>query len=451
MARPPSVWIAAGLLLHCSNPPEPLTARGLSTHFSPTALEWRVPDTGGDPEHGYDFVSGVGTPHAWRVLALRTGRPPVLLRTHPEADLVHEPGPEGFALAPTSLGSGLPGARWLDLDCDGRVDRVAPAGPEGSVFREGDEPIWRVQLGRDGGFGPRITWALPQGGHPTRGFHALAGTARPGGESWRVLDLEGDGCPELVVTGPFDPERPTRPGQTWRVHPNTGRGFAVEPKMWRTPGMLHAEFIGRLGAWALRDLTCDGRLDLVVTASVGQTAPVWWLYPGTPEGFEQEPRELPMPDGVRRPTAGVSHAEPSTAHHDLLDLDADGCLDLVVFGEALPTDDGAPRSTVFEPEDRPHWRLYANAGGHFREASRFAVPPITLEGDFAHRREIASRPGSRSWEVLDLDGDGRLDLVDTGFNPEGAPEGAERQSWGLDEGRPHWRLHRGQPADTENP
>src|SRR5690606_10406058 len=67
----------------------------------------------------------------------------------------------------------------------------------------------------------RVDWGLPSGGHVDRGFYQTGGGGPSGSDNWSVVDLDGDGLPDLVV-----------PGQTASDGNDYGFGFPNDPH-WR--------------------------------------------------------------------------------------------------------------------------------------------------------------------------------------------------------------------------
>ena len=110
-----------------------------------------------------------------------------------------------------------------------------------------------------------------------------------------------------------------------------------------------------------------------------------------------------------------------------LDIDGDGRADLV--DTAPPGPDGQHGGT-----GDPHWRVHMNGGGAFA-TSAVSWPTPLLEG--SSRRFFTPSHSADDWgywSTLDIDGDGRPDLVNT------APIGNAGQYGGSSS--PHWRVYR---------
>ncbi len=105
--------------------------------------------------------------------------------------------------------------------------------------------------------------------------------------------------------------------------------------------------------------------------------------------------------------------------HTTMDLDGDGRADLV------STHDGAYE--VFGGAANPHWRVHLNTGDGFAdEASQWSVPNENFASTFG-----GGNPSSHT--TMDLDGDGRADLVSTHDGDYEVFGGAAN---------PHWRVFR---------
>lgn len=137
------------------------------------------------------------------------------------------------------------------------------------------------------------------------------------------------------------------------------------------------------------------------------------VCPGT--AFADEPLNWSVPSGVFTSTSGGGN--PSS--HTTLDLNGDGLADLVSTHDA--------EYEVFGGNANPHWRVHFNTGDGFAdEASEWSLPSTTFRSTFG-----GGNPSSHA--TMDLDGDGRPDLVNT--------HDAEYEVFG-DAADPHWRMSR---------
>src|SRR5690606_35911458 len=157
-----------------------------------------------------------------------------------------------------------------------------------------------------------IEWAVPERGY---GLSVIVSADA-------LLDMDGDGRPDLVVFtddslvfgAPSDPHV--------RVYWNTGTSFAVAPSAWALPkeiqryGFHASEAVGcsELRAWRLRDMDGDGLADLVVTAAGGgegteespchevplgsRDEPHWNVHLNDGSGFASTPVRLALPEAM---------------------------------------------------------------------------------------------------------------------------------------------------------
>ncbi len=223
------------------------------------------------------------------------------------------------------------GLNWslVDLDGDGAADLVVQDRDQyvtdGPTTDGLGRTAWRVHLGGDDRFSSDgIVWALPDYGPGfgdgqwfEEGFDRYSD-----GLNWSLVDLTGDGLPDLVVQGrdQYVTDGPTTGGlgrTAWRVHANTGDGFDADGVVWSLPdygpgfgdGQWFEEGFDRYSDglnWSLRDLTGDGAPDLLVhdrdqyvtdgptTDGLGRTA--WRVHENTGDGFDADGVAWPMPD-----------------------------------------------------------------------------------------------------------------------------------------------------------
>jgi hypothetical protein len=182
------------------------------------------------------------------------------------------------------------------------------------------------------------------------------------------------------------------------------------------------------------DLDRDGRPDLIQTADPvtgrvwDETAsPHWKVFLNEGPGFAAQATLWAVPPSG---TSGGFFRVSATrvgGTWTLLDLDGDERLDLVQTED--PT-----TSEVWDAEGSPHWKVFAGGPAGFAATStKWTVPPSGLPDGFW---VAASDAPAREWKVLDLDGDGSLDLVQSGDTSHGY------RVWDAT-GTPYWKLFRG--------
>jgi hypothetical protein len=218
-----------------------------------------------------------------------------------------------------------------DLDRDGKLDILVAASVSGTVA---------VLLGRgDGTFSAKLDYP---------GVISLRSAA--------LGDLDGDGNLDLAMAGPINYYR----GWT-SVLLGTGPGTFVRRSAY--PTQLAPSAI------ALADLDGDGRLDVTVVGSQGDSAGKGTVLLGSAAGFAAK-----ADFAVEAPPSSIV----------LGDMDGDGRLDLVV-------------------------------GSH--DAAAVSVLPGAGDGTFAGKADFATDLSPASVALADLDDDGMLDVVTVGYQP----------------------------------
>jgi hypothetical protein len=235
--------------------------------------------------------------------------------------------------------------------------------------------------------------------------------------STSIADVDGDGHPDLLVTGRdenFDP--------TATLYLGDGEGGFTEAGT----GLTGVSFGP---STSIADVDEDGNLDLLITGADENFDPTATLYLGDGEGGFTE--------------AGAGLAEVAFSSTSIADVDEDGNLDLLITGA--------------DENDDPSATLYLGDGdGGFTEAGADLTgveegstsiadvngdghpdllvtgydenfdPTATLylgdgEGGFAEAGAGLTGVFSSSTSIADVDGDGNLDLLITGFGENSDP------------------------------
>lgn len=165
------------------------------------------------------------------------------------------------------------------------------------------------------------------------------------------------------------------------------KAFANQAVEWTLPEdsfgslRLPADPNGSDANWALLALGSE-RLDLVYASPGGDSG--WRILDNTGQGFEGE-REWAMPGVLKDQLLQIENQDPEGLAWRLLELTGDGQEDLVIT--RLPGSDELGLS---------YWLIYAGQDGGFADtATRFDLP-LAMRG--------------ASYQLLDQQGDGRLDL-----------------------------------------
>lgn len=324
------------------------------------------------------------------------------------------------------------------------------------------------------GFGNTpTTWPIPQGGHTystiNYGYDALADYS-PGGElgdqTWSVMDMNGDGKPDLVVTAEtVDFEQfsnqaiafGTGSNRYWKVYLNNGSGFSSTPTNWPIPqgghtyqtidygfDKLYGTPEGEIGdqTWSVIDLNNDNKPDLVVTAQTvdfeqfsnqaiafGTGSNRYWkVYWNTGSGFNTTPVNWTIPQGGHTYStinygfdalAATADSEVGDQTWSVLDINADGKPDLVVTAQKVELAQFSPQAIAFGSGTNRYWKVYLNNGSGFSTTStNWPIPQggevystipygFNALGGYSSGGDI----GDQTWSVLDMNNDNRPDLV----------------------------------------
>ena len=228
------------------------------------------------------------------------------------------------------------GMQWttFDIDADGVVELVQTASLE-DAFTWGyaeDDPHWRVFRNTGDGFAARFEeWPLPPMPDGRNGWFTSHSNALPN-QSQRTQDLTGDGLPDLIV--PRDGAWPNDVwgadhAPHWRVYPNLGDAFASDWLEWTLPDETFA-YPSQAEDWIIEvSQTWDtfvngGGMPNLVVPGDGD----WQVYrnQGTHFALEATPWSVPDPVFTALWADGGAVAEGWTT----VDLDGDGCMDLVL-------------------------------------------------------------------------------------------------------------------------
>jgi YD repeat-containing protein len=258
------------------------------------------------------------------------------------------------------------------------------------------------------GFAPGASWAAPNRRYIRRTY--LRDTYQD------VVDMTGDGLPDLVVSG--DPND-TEPFE-WDVYVNTGFGFSSTPlPSYPAPvnTIVHQE--SRNVRHQLTDFNGDGLPDVVagsgnvVDARCAPSATAYTscleVYFNTTQGFDPVASLIPVPLGVDVQTA-LGSDDDRRVVQDLFDVNGDG----------LP--DWVDRRFAALPGYEAEWRVLLNLGGtlepliyvqaNLPAPFTYGIPARVWDGAQGDLRRTVMRD-SRT-DLLDVNGDGFLDHVTAG-------------------------------------
>lgn len=350
----------------------------------------------------------------------------------------------------------------MDLNGDALLDRLCVDG-------HGD---WHAAYGEKGEV--QFTGYSSCGGAGNWSVPSIAGVALDriskvvnGQDVYLTLDLDGDGLPDLV----------RRPPQSGSIHVYRGGctsawdcGFSTQPEVWNNPypaadRTLRRTSAGSRGLQTLRDLVDlngDGRPDLVAALANGD----WQVFLNTGSGFATTPR---IHAGID-PLLAYSPNDNQNAEEErqLIDVNDDGLVDWVrgvrhasplsasdripelYFGVGPQGETTGPFPLAGGPYLCPStvlgqsaslcaganalpagWAIVGAATVRLNTGSGFSAPiatpaPFWQDGDETANRLRASWTATGSREThtyrdfVDVNGDGRVDWVSTGYPYDGS-------------------------------
>jgi len=314
------------------------------------------------------------------------------------------------------------------VDTTADPDAIVDPGPDGvtDAVTDGDvDPDTEPPLGcASGHFGAAATWTLSTDFDPYFFVSAFGQQACGDGIfAWYSFDdLTGDGLRDMVAT--LDECTGSGVGDDdWRVYASgpSGMGTATSfsipdlPVVLERSDMLESCDPGtglEFSSWKSMDLDGDGWLDLVSLRDpcYGTHGDGTWLvYRGSASGFAAaESWAIPVPGtDCTLPYSYFTGAASCLAdsYHSFgwatVDLTYDGIADLVVQRSCSDYDVGVDE-----------WLVYAGTGSGFSSSpTSMSLPaaPSPLSGWFTP----VGLDTNEDWELMDLDGDGYLDLVVT--------------------------------------
>lgn len=355
----------------------------------------------------------------------------------------------------------------------------------GDAFGVGNNPYWRVNLNTGSGFSGNATiWDVPSGGNTNLNGHLFGFNAMASSTDWvnndlgyATMDIDGDDLPDLVVVGKGDGTYADGFGvgsnPHWRVHLNTGSGFAANYTTWALPSGGNTDQNGHLYGfnaiasvtdwvsndlgYATADMDGDKKPDLVVFGKgdgtfadgfgVGSN-PHWQVYLNTGSGFASNYITWTLPSGGNTNQNGhlfgfnAMGSVTDWVNNDLgyatMDMDGDLLPDLVVFGQG----DGS-FADGFGVGANPHWRVYRNTGSGFATSyDTWTVPSGGNTDQNGHLYGFNAIGSVTDWvsndlgySTTDINNDQLPDLVVFGQG-----DGSFGDGFGVGN-NPHWKVY----------
>ena len=296
----------------------------------------------------------------------------------------------------------------IDMNGDGKPDLVDSENSAtenvSDVFYNGNQKYWKVYLSTGSGFSPTaIQWNIPA---TLDSYEEYVNY-----NNHVVIDMNGDGKPDLV-----DSEDEATAGaqvfyngnqKYWKVYLNTGSGFSATPIQWNIPAVLDTyEEQVNYTLHAVIDMNGDGKPDLVDSEnSATETVPdvfyngnqkYWKVYLNTGSGFSPTALQWNIP-----PTLDSYEEYVNYNNHVVIDMNGDGKPDLVDS-----EDEATSGAQLFFNGNQKYWKVYLNTGSGFSPTSIQWNMPATLD---TYEEQV----NYTLHAVIDMNGDGKPDLVDS--------------------------------------
>ncbi len=277
-----------------------------------------------------------------------------------------------------------------------------------STWQSGTQRYWKVYSGNGTSFSPAaLNWNVPNIEVISEDMDQIAGT------NYAVLDIDGDGFPDLIDTEDNATDSTWQNGvqRYWKVYPGNGTSFSATAIIWDVPNVevLSEDMDEPSGTnYGLLDMNSDGKPDLIdmednATDSTWQngTQRFWKIYLNTGTAFSANAQDWNVPIVE---VSSENMDEISALNYAILDFNGDHLPDLI------DTEDNNTDSTWQNGAQR-YWKVYLSNGSSFATtAVNWNVP------DVENLSEDMDQVFGTSYSVIDLDGDGRIDLVDTEDN-----------------------------------
>jgi RHS repeat-associated protein len=226
----------------------------------------------------------------------------------------------------------------IDMNADGLPDRVVYN--RSCAYPYTNCP-WKVYFNNGTGFNAGVDWPNPSPWDNTRGNYIR--NTDSNGVSTNVIDMNGDGLPDRVVYNRSCAYPYTN--CPWKVYFNNGTGFNAgvdwpNPSAWHPTDGNNIQNSNTNGAYTdVIDMNGDGLPDRIVynrSCAYPYTNCPWKVYFNNGTGFGAGV-DWPNPSAWH-PTDGnnIQNSNTNGAFTDVIDMDADGLPDRVVYDRTYP-------------------------------------------------------------------------------------------------------------------
>ncbi|MBI2877522.1 MAG: VCBS repeat-containing protein, partial [Candidatus Tectomicrobia bacterium] len=262
--------------------------------------------------------------------------------------------------------------RTIDMDGDGLVDYVDTKDWNSQTKQ------WQVYRNNGQGFKTPILWSAPAEFIQTINKNT-------GVTNQDTFDLNGDGKPDYVVCDGSLP--------SWQVYWNRGNGFDSTPTPWTSTQSRCRSYnpTNQNTYLDTLDINGDGKPDHVYTQGWSDTNQKWKVYLNqypAQNGFDSDGIDflVERQDGGSEDLSIIRIG--AGASLNTFDINSDGLPDLV----------RAPGAGIGK------WWIYLNEGTRIRYRATWSPPLNAIR--------FQDPNGSYTWDTLDINGDGLVDLVD---------------------------------------
>jgi hypothetical protein len=246
------------------------------------------------------------------------------------------------------------------------------------------------------------------------------------GANYSLVDINGDGFPDLVDAQDQNSGSVWVSGNPyWKVYLNGGTSFNSTAQNWTIPAMENSgsNLDQVSGAnYSLVDINGDGKPDLVDAQDQNSGSvwvsgnPYWKVYLNNGTSFSTTAQNWTIP---AMESSGSNLDQVSGANYSLVDINGDGLPDLV---DAQDQNSGSVWVS-----GNPYWKVYLNNGTSFNTtAQNWTIPAMESSGS------NLDQVSGANYSLVDIDGDGKPDLVDAQDQNSGSV-------WVS--GNPYWKVY----------
>ena len=309
------------------------------------------------------------------------------------------------------------GHTLVDINGDGYPDLIDSEdnnSPFGIVWANGSQRYWKVYLNSGTAISATaVDWNVPDVEFNPEDMGSVNGVGHT------LVDINGDGFPDLIDSEDNNSSNGSvwsnGSQRYWNVYLNNGTAFSQTPTVWNVPDVeFNAQDMGGVNGagHTLVDLNGDGFPDLVDSkdnnSSFGNVwsnglQRYWNVYLNNGTAISATATVWNVPDVEVNPE---DMGTVNGASYALVDLNGDGFPDLVDS-----KDNNSSFGNVWSNGLQRYWKVYLNNGTAISAtATDWNVPDVEF-----YPEDMAT-VFAVGHTLVDLDGDGLMDLVDSEDN-----------------------------------